>query len=379
MRRMTIWRRHTKSCPYRSRGRTVVRCNCPLWADGYVDGKRVLRQSLGTRDLARARKKAVALESPDSRIYKSVADAVTAFLDHCDSDGLRSSTYRKYRNSLNKLREYCEAHDVEWTSELSTDVLDAFRASRSLKPITSIKELQLLRQFCGFCKDRRWLEENVAKRIRPPRNIRPNDVEPFSPVEVSEIVKACDRIGQTAYERLRARALVLALRYTALRLGDVAMLGRGRISKDGKRWRIFLRTEKSGKPVFLPIPTELKDALDLVPPPRNCGDESKYFFWNGVSSERSMKSVVERCLRSVFTKSGVQHAHAHRFRHTLATELLGQGASFEDVADVLGNSPEIVRNHYAKWCPARQTRIDELMELVHAGAHWRSETEAIIQ
>jgi hypothetical protein len=26
------------------------------------------------------------------------------------------------------------------------------------------------------------------------------------------------------------------------------------------------------------------------------------------------------------------------------------------------NSPEIVRKHYAKWSPARQARIDELME-----------------
>ena len=56
-------------------------------------------------------------------------------------------------------------------------------------------------------------------------------------------------------------------------------------------------------------------------------------------------------------------AHAHRFRHTLATELLGRGASFEDVADILGNSPEIVRKHYAKWSPARQARIDALMDL----------------
>jgi integrase len=48
------------------------------------------------------------------------------------------------------------------------------------------------------------------------------------------------------------------------------------------------------------------------------------------------------------TNQGVQGAHAHRFRHILATELLGRGASFEEVADILGNSPEIVRKHYGK-------------------------------
>jgi len=54
----------------------------------------------------------------------------------------------------------------------------------------------------------------------------------------------------------------------------------------------------------------------------------------------------------------------------MATELLGNGASFEEVADILGNSPEIVRKHYAKWSPARQSRIDDLMERVHSAQDW---------
>jgi len=29
-----------------------------------------------------------------------------------------------------------------------------------------------------------------------------------------------------------------------------------------------------------------------------------------------------------------------------------------------------VRKHYAKWSPARQARIDDLMELVHADTNW---------
>src|SRR5581483_11038002 len=116
-------------------------------ADGYVDGKRTLRQSLETRDLARARKKAVDLES-DGKIFKPVAEAVTAFLDHCESEALKSSTIRKYRNTLSHLQTFCEARNIDAIRELTTDHLDAFRAERTLKPVTGSKELQLLRQFC---------------------------------------------------------------------------------------------------------------------------------------------------------------------------------------------------------------------------------------
>jgi integrase len=112
----------------------------------------------------------------------------------------------------------------------------------------------------------------------------------------------------------------------------------------------------------------IAEALDIVPAPRGCKGESKYFFWNGVGSERTMKHIAGRSLGSIFAKSQVPKAHAHRFRHTLATELIGAGASFEVVADILGNSPDVVRKHYAKWSPARQVNIDSLMETVHSTA-----------
>ena len=42
-----------------------------------------------------------------------------------------------------------------------------------------------------------------------------------------------------------------------------------------------------------------------------------------------MVGIAERTLSAVFKKSGVKGAHAHRYRHTLATRLLEQGATFE--------------------------------------------------
>lgn len=36
-------------------------------------------------------------------------------------------------------------------------------------------------------------------------------------------------------------------------------------------------------------------------------------------------------------------------------------ATFEQVADILGNSPAVVRKHYGKWPKGRQDSIDRLM------------------
>ena len=45
----------------------------------------------------------------------------------------------------------------------------------------------------------------------------------------------------------------------------------------------------------------------------------------------------------------------------LIDALLEQGATFEEVADILGNSPAVVRKHYGKWSKGRQANIDRLM------------------
>ena len=380
---LTIWRRHSETCPHRDKGRDYLKCNCSLYADGYLNGKRTLKKSLRTRDMARARKRAMALEDPDAPVHMPVIKAVDAFMEHCATLG--DSTQRKYKNSLEKLKRFCAERDVDEVTDLTTETLDAFRAARragigtdskGIGPRTADKELQLLRQFFGFCVDRTWINRNIAKAIKGARNLKPNEIEPFSANEMTRIVAACDTFGRGAYERARARAVILLLRHTALRIGDVAMLARDRVTWDqeGARWRIFLRTEKTGSPVFLPIPNALKQALDAVPVPRGGEADSEYYFWNGTTSVRAVKGIAERTLAAVFKESKVQRAHAHRFRHTLATELLGRGASFEDVADVLGNSPAIVRKHYAKWSPARQRRIDALMDPAGVVPIW-SQTE----
>jgi hypothetical protein len=69
---------------------------------------------------------------------------------------------------------------------------------------------------------------NVAAEMPMPRNIKPKDAVPYTLAEESVILAACDSFGGgpkplvlVAYERLWARAMVLTLRHTALRVSDV--------------------------------------------------------------------------------------------------------------------------------------------------------------
>lgn len=358
---LTPWRRHTPKCPHGHKGRAYTKCACPIWADGTLNGER-FRESLGLRDWQRAIKTLAAFESPDAPPWKPLQAAIDGFLQH--HAYLEDSTKRKYGNVLNHLADFAKTEKIEAVSELGIDQMDSYRAKRELSKTTSTKELQTLRQFFGFCMDRKWVAENVAKRIKAPANAHSKPVEPYKPEEMARIIAACDAIGRTSYERLRARAMVLLLRYTALSISDVATLARDRV-RDGE---ILLRRQKTGGLVFLPVPDQLQAALDALPATRDSDENPSNYFWNEESmSRRCVVGVAERTLSAVCKRSGVAHAHAHRFRQTIATEILAKGGTEQDAADVLGNSPAVIRKHYAKWNVQRQDRIKSLMQAVHSG------------
>jgi len=308
----------------------------------------------------------------------TLADAVNRFLKthgEIGADGKyrgdsERGTWKKYRCALRLLVSFCNGTGLKTLAEITPDALESFRSIRSVGKVTWKVERQMLITFFGFCISRKWVGTNPAKELKAPRNIKPNEVVPYTLQEESKILSACDQIGGgkynrsgAGYEQLRARAMILLLRHTALRISDVCTLRKSGVSWDLEKntWRVFLYTQKTGDPVFLPIPANLKLVLDALPSPRNAAENCPYYFWNGVTSRRAVVGIAERTLSAVFKKSGVKSAHAHRYRHTLATRLLELGASFEEVADILGNSPEVVRRHYGKWAKGRQANIDRLM------------------
>jgi integrase len=77
--------------------------------------------------------------------------------------------------------------------------------------------------------NRSVLKRDERKRIKLPKNMKPEPVVPYTPAEVEKMIGAATLIGKTEYERLRARAMVLLLQHTALCISDIALMERSRI------------------------------------------------------------------------------------------------------------------------------------------------------
>jgi integrase len=52
----------------------------------------------------------------------------------------------------------------------------------------------------------------------------------------------------------------------------------------------------------------------------------------------------------------------HRFRHTFARILLERGVEDTDVAELIGDTVEVVRRYYSKWIPGRQKRLTKILQ-----------------
>ncbi len=365
---LTLQRRHSKKC--RNHPKTKKNadaksraCRCPIWGLGTVNGRRV-RLSLRTRDLQRAARRLTEMEDrmsgkPRKKIEEAANDFLAPYVKKHEK--APNDTKRKYTRILTDFGDFCTSKSLVYLDQVDVVTMDGYAAIRARDGWGWIKEIELLRQFFEFCRDREWASKNSARSLKRPILHEANDVVPYTPKEIIAIIAACDQIGRTSYERRRARAMVLLMRYAGLRISDVVTLSRDHI----KGTRLEKRAVKNHRLIRVELPPVVLAALEMLPHPQAAALGNRRFFSKDSARLRSLVKGAWRTLRAVFKRSGVERAHPHRFRHTLASELLGKGGTYEEVAAILGDSPATIRRFYAKWTEEYQSRQDVLIRKIH--------------
>lgn len=347
---LTLYRRHLAKCDHAKYGKkrgTVAdektSCKCPIWIQGTHDGK-TMRKSLDVTSWARGERSKRDIEDGVKPEGIKIADALDKFIADCKARNLNPSTFGKYDRLSKALKQFADDHCYRLLAELSTDILRKFRETWTLAPRIAGKQLEHLRQIFRFAVESDWLTVNPAKAIKVPK-VKVNPRIPFSDEDIETLLsKSKDD---------RELAFLLTLRHTGLRIGDASLL---RVSQlEGNR--VHLYTTKAGKPVSVLIPDSLASLLHAIKP------RGGYFFVRGDStSMHTCSDLWRRRIKIICREAEVSPDHTHRFRHTLAADLLTKGASVEDVAAILGNTPTIVQKHYAQWIKARQDRLDAIVQ-----------------
>jgi integrase len=292
----------------------------------------------------------------------SIAGAVDKFFEDAKARQLQPATVAKQTNLLkSRLQPWCANKGLRLLKQLDVDALREFRATWEDGPLSAYKNLERLRSFFAFCQQAGWISQNPAKALKPPKlPERSSKVKVFADDELDKIVAACDEYPQrNAWghdNRARVKALVLTLRYSGMRIGDVVGLQKSHLKGD----KVFLNTQKSGSKIYVPLPTAAVDALGAIE------NGSAYFFWSGKGLRKSAVADWQRAIRRLFEIAGVT-GHPHMFRHMFATDLLSRGIPIEDVSALLRHrSVRITEAYYSHWVKARRERLEErVRELWH--------------
>jgi integrase len=407
---LSLYRRHRRDCKsghaedsrsgeFDERKKTWKRCDCPIFVSGTLL-RRFRRQSTGQWEWDLAKPIAAQWEKTGSwdgdstppqpmpsKIQSpervSTDRAIKAFTAEFETHAA-INTQKKYRLLLDKLKVFGQDRGYlmldQWTP---IDIRD-MRASWKVSQQTAAKSMSTIKAFFEYCVSNEWLARNPARlvknqRTRDAADKRGEQKEPFSDAEIERMYEACVRSygkqeivwsRQVHHHRVKSETarynrkwsgedladFISISVYTGLRISDVCMFRADRLKPTGE---ILIRTTKAGTHVYTWVPKWLQDRIRT-----RAKQHGQLIFGEHVTKDMNViTDVWRRKLIKLWALCGPwkETPTPHRFRHTFARILLERGVTVRDVADLLGNSEQIVRKHYGAWVPERQERLTRIL------------------
>jgi site-specific recombinase XerD len=221
------------------------------------------------------------------------------------------------------------------------------RHARQLSPVRAGLMVTALRSFFRYLRHRGLIATDLAACVPTVPNWSLSTLPRFLPATtVERILKCCDR--STADGR-RNHAILLLLARLGVRAGEVVGLRLDDI--DWSAGCITIRG-KGGKSAQLPLANEVGTAIASYLRHDRPRSATRNVFLRhraplvGFGNSSTVSSLVRRALKH----AGIESAHtgAHVLRHSLATSLLRQGGSLDEIGELLRHQSPNTTAIYAK-------------------------------
>lgn len=188
----------------------------------------------------------------------------------------------------------------------------------------------VLNSFFGWLTKEGLIHENPVANISPitcQKKVR----TPFSDVDLYKIIEQCDIDSGDRCTCDRNKTIVSFLGSTGCRISEMCALDRDSVHLDEMECVVHGKGNKD-RVVYIDDVTAmlLKRYLD------SRTDDSPALFV-GKGSSRLTPGGVRYMLKMIEARSGVENVHPHRFRRTLATNLIGHGMPIQEVSRLLGH------------------------------------------
>jgi len=390
--RVSVISRHKTGCPHAAHidpatqekinsDELEIRCACPKALRYYRNGK-LTRLSADTCDADVAREAARKLENgwaaaargeapPAPKGIILLETAIADFLASKKQEATTEKTVLRYKSDLSDFSNAMLARGIVNLQEVDTAAIVAWRNNLENAQSTRRKQVQRIGTFFAYAVEIEWIAVNPANkkilRIKEPTRQIPRAL---TDEQFSTLLAAVAQLnGRTTDEqRKKVKGILLLQRWTGLAIRDALFIERSRFILNGEFARLRLHRAKTGKEVYCTLRIETaKEILSLG------NQEGRYLFVDAVpAKERERDNLTGQWgarLRKVGTLAKLEDENSepygfasHALRHTFVLTCLNGGLTTEDIAALIGDTPEVVSQHYSEWIAARQEKLNDRMQ-----------------
>jgi integrase len=269
-----------------------------------------------------------------------------------------ASTSARYEVTIAQFGVFLKEENITLLQDITKSVVERFKVWR-VASITKKKfsrgatglllDVAILHRVFWYAVENEMIVKNpVRMEGRPGAPLGDRGAQPF---DSAELLKLREHAGADLLT-------FLLLRWTGFRGGDAVALTWQEVRLDRKE--IERVTQKRRKKVIVPLSVELLFALEAEHEKQKPHHTDRVLLNPTNNAPMTRPRLYERML-ALGTRAGIPKAHPHRFRDTLAVDMLSRGASPYDVAKVLGDTIDTVERHYTPFVKELRERVRTLL------------------
>ena len=263
---------------------------------------------------------------------------VKQFLAIKKVNGLSEKSLKAYYTELRLMFAFLNKPVKDITANDIRYYLASEQASNNLSNGYLDTKLRYMRSFFKTLRIEGYLHTDPTERIqkiKSPKVIK----KPFTDEEL-------EKLRQSALADLRLKAIVEFLSSTGCRVSEVSKANRTDI-KDDK----LIITGKGNKQRFVYLNARALLAIKAYCQSRT-DDNIALFVGKKQNSNKKIERLqvgsIEKMIRDLGKKTGIENCHPHRFRRTTATIALKNGMPIEQVSLMLGHDELSTTQIYAR-------------------------------
>lgn len=285
------------------------------------------------------------------RIDRSWEEELGAFLVRKRVEGRSDGTIVQYKQHLRRMLQYINKPVKEITEADLFMYISVYKKRRDVSNVYLDNIRLVFSSFFGWLNNKGYIAKNPAAGLDPIKKEK-RIKKPLSDTELEVLRRNCILKRDTA--------LVEFLYSTGVRVSELIALNRQDINYNSMNAIVYGKGAKEREAYLTATACmHLKEYLAV-----RTDDNEALFVSLKAPHKRLTVAGVEEILRRLGKETGIEKVHPHRFRRTMATNILNKGMPIEEVKEVLGHAKldttliycqinkESVQHHHKKYMSA---------------------------